>query len=540
MFDPHSVASKRRASVSQDFQAVIIVGYGQNLYPFNQGTNVISKALIPVGNIPIINYVIDWVLAAGLLDILIIVPNVFHGQIANHIAEAYNKSSYSRIRINLRRNTEGERDEDENDSEKDLSQKDGTARILRRFRNFIKSDFLLLPCDIAPPSYLPLKAVLDRHRSTPNAIMTSVFYEPIDSVKEVEEHILVGLDKNTSELLLITPLDSMDEEDFQIRTSLLTNHPSLSLTTRLLDAHVYVFRRTFLDLLATRRAKDLDSMKEQVVPWLIKGGWQRSLGQKWAPILDPPGRDPLAQALAQSTNAPPSLSLPNGISSPFSQQALLPQTCPPSPGEVDTLYGSGILSPIRPTKGKLPKWKCQIIVAAPPSLPAVPTPAQSKGSKQDKSNVQYSPESEHLVRANSLAGYWELNRRFIKTLATNSQPARVVIPEDAGTAPDVSSAAQISPDSHLGEGTRVGEKASIKKCIIGRHCVIGKGVKLTGCVIWDFVTVEENARIENSIVCSNGRIGEKAQIKDCEFGTGFEALSGAVLKGERLIAGQEV
>lgn len=32
-----------------------------------------------------------------------------------------------------------------------------------------------------------------------------------------------------------------------------------------------------------------------------------------------------------------------------------------------------------------------------------------------------------------------------------------------------------------------------------------------------------SARIENAILCTNVRIGEKAQIKDCEFGTGFQA-----------------
>lgn len=37
-----------------------------SLYPFNQGTNVLSKALMPVGNVPIINIVLDWVFAGGL------------------------------------------------------------------------------------------------------------------------------------------------------------------------------------------------------------------------------------------------------------------------------------------------------------------------------------------------------------------------------------------------------------------------------------------------------------------------------------------
>jgi translation initiation factor eIF-2B subunit gamma len=37
-----------------------------------------------------------------------------------------------------------------------------------------------------------------------------------------------------------------------------------------------------------------------------------------------------------------------------------------------------------------------------------------------------------------------------------------------------------------------------------------------------------SARIENAILCSNVRIGEKAAIKDCEFGTGYEAASGGM------------
>ena len=65
-----------------------------------------------------------------------------------------------------------------------------------------------------------------------------------------------------------------------------------------------------------------------------------------------------------------------------------------------------------------------------------------------------------------------------------------------------------------------------------------------------------SARLENAILCSQVRIGEKVTVRDCEFGPGFEAASGgaqelrssvtsltcstATLKGERLIAGQEV
>jgi translation initiation factor eIF-2B subunit gamma len=80
---------------------------------------------------------------------------------------------------------------------------EGTARLLKRFRSYIKvssiinhsrevkgeeanrqSDFVLLPCDLAPPKSLKLMSILDKHRQSPTAVLTSVFYEPVESVKE--------------------------------------------------------------------------------------------------------------------------------------------------------------------------------------------------------------------------------------------------------------------------------------------------------------------------------------------------------------------
>jgi translation initiation factor eIF-2B subunit gamma len=75
-------------------------------------------------------------------------------------------------------------------------------------------------------------------------------------------------------------------------------------------------------------------------------------------------------------------------------------------------------------------------------------------------------------------------------ISTPAQPAIASI-DGTAQAPLITPTAQISPDSLLGEGTRVGDRASIKKCVVGRHCNIGRGAKITGCVLWDFVTVEE-------------------------------------------------
>jgi hypothetical protein len=45
---------------------------------------------------------------------------------------------------------------------------------------------VLLPCDLAPPRSLNLTSVLDKHRQSPQAVLTAVFYEPVESVKEGE------------------------------------------------------------------------------------------------------------------------------------------------------------------------------------------------------------------------------------------------------------------------------------------------------------------------------------------------------------------
>jgi translation initiation factor eIF-2B subunit gamma len=53
----------------------------------------------------------------------------------------------------------------------------GTARILRRWRDWIRSDFVVLPCDITPPPSLPLTKLLNRHRNQTGSLVTSLWYE---------------------------------------------------------------------------------------------------------------------------------------------------------------------------------------------------------------------------------------------------------------------------------------------------------------------------------------------------------------------------
>lgn len=93
-----------------------------------------------------------------------------------------------------------------------------------------------------------------------------------------------------------------------------------------------------------------------------------------------------------------------------------------------------------------------------------PTPPVQKGKA--------APDLEYLVRANTLAGYWDIHRRIIKNL-----PKTPPTPQMA--------------DSLVQEGCKLGERVSLKKTIVGRHCQIGRGAKLSGCILWDFCHIEE-------------------------------------------------
>jgi translation initiation factor eIF-2B subunit gamma len=81
--DPTQTVRTLATAETPDFSAVILVGNGDkwvllreakreerkltcSLYPFNQGSNVLPKALMPVGNVPVVSIVMDWVFEAGL------------------------------------------------------------------------------------------------------------------------------------------------------------------------------------------------------------------------------------------------------------------------------------------------------------------------------------------------------------------------------------------------------------------------------------------------------------------------------------------
>ena len=77
-------------AVNLGFQAVILCGAGQGLYPFTQAEDV-PKALLPLANRPMIYYALDWCEKAGVQCWC---PHLTHLPITPHHRPAICGSSY--------------------------------------------------------------------------------------------------------------------------------------------------------------------------------------------------------------------------------------------------------------------------------------------------------------------------------------------------------------------------------------------------------------------------------------------------------------
>ncbi|KAG9292832.1 hypothetical protein G9A89_016194 [Geosiphon pyriformis] len=217
-----------------EFQAVVLAGFGNSLYPLTEENNL-PKALLPIANKPMIYYVLDWLERAGIFDVMIIsLPS------GEHKLTSYLKNTYEG---KLKPTLEIVREENL-----------GTADILRVVKDKIKNDFIVVSCDLVLD--LVPHQFLDYHR-TEDPTFTALFYEPskVESggaiggsvSKDDNTRLFIGVDTTRSRLVYITAADDLDQE--------------LSLRMSLLWKCVV----------------SISSLSEHLVPFLLKCQYQKKL-----------------------------------------------------------------------------------------------------------------------------------------------------------------------------------------------------------------------------------------------------------------------
>ncbi|KAI5117223.1 hypothetical protein M0805_008693 [Coniferiporia weirii] len=471
----------------REFLAVILAGFGKELQPLtsNYGDQPCPKALLPIGNKSMISYVLNWVEEAGIKDVLLICPTSHRNPISHHINSDPSSSSLSSLNIDIQTF----------DQSQDIPA--GTASVLAHFATRISGDFVLLPCDFLPPPSLRLETVLNKFRVegvTDGALATALFVEHRVSDHEkgkgaAEEAwssdnapLPVLYDEKSGTLLHVDTLDDQDlnSDELELRMCTLWMYSRARLTTKLVDAHVYVCKHAVLDTLQLKKAH-FDSVREEFIPWLCKAQTHRTKRQKYNGVLNPITNSPTQSlALRHSTSHPP-------ISSKSKAPSSL-GSAPSSPSLYDEEGDAG-----------------------PPSLRI--------------GLVIHRLENGFAARANCVQTYLELNRA---ALAGITPPLHVYDPAL------VDPKATISPDSLVGASTRIGERSTLKRCAVGSHCVIGKNVRLVGCVLMEHCIVEDGAKLDGCILGKNTRVGARAELVRCITQAGYEVGPGGVFKHEKL------
>lgn len=185
----------------------------------------------------------------------------------------------------------------------------GTCTLLRHFSSRIISDFVLLPCDFLPPQSLPLSKLLNKFRTdaiADGSIATTCWFQTHKPDKAISDEwsrlpspTPIVWDESTKTILHIDTPDDIDRnsEDLQLRMSLLSRfaftlplpcglltkissrYPRTKLSSSFQDSHVYVCRRSVLDVLHEKT--HFDSFREEFIPWLCKIQYQRTRREKY-------------------------------------------------------------------------------------------------------------------------------------------------------------------------------------------------------------------------------------------------------------------
>ncbi|XP_041359479.1 translation initiation factor eIF-2B subunit gamma-like [Gigantopelta aegis] len=430
-----------------EFQAVVMAaGTGSRMTDL---TSRCPKALLPVGNYPLLWYPVNALERAGFEEVIVVVLESFVGEAQRLLCEVCDV----KIKIDF----------------VCIPDSDylGTADSLRSIKDKIKTDVLVVSCDLI--SDISLHQVANIHRAYDSSItmLLSPLPEqyadvPAPGVKSRKkaERDFIGFDESGKRVLFLTSEADL-EEYITFKKSLLKKHPYINIRSRITDCHLYFMKKWVVNFVAEN--KKISTIKGELIPYLVKKQFSKS-----KPLEVPQPDVSLA-----------SMDTKSDIHSFTSEDQLTRMvrdlsTWIDHEGDMEECFhGDNI--------------RC----------------------------YAYIQEEGFCVRVNTLGTYCEANRqipRLLGTLAPNKEINNI------HPSTTIKEKSQIGSDCLVSEGVSIGERVSVKRSVIGRHCSLGDKVKVANSVIMDHVSILEGSTITGSIVCDRATICEKCELKDCIVG----------------------
>ncbi|KAJ3189446.1 hypothetical protein HDU85_003076 [Gaertneriomyces sp. JEL0708] len=432
----------------------------------------LPKAVLPIVGKPMIHYQLQWLEAARVQDIIVLCPHNSKDEVVAEVTK-YEETSDFRIQVQVLGVSHGE----------------GTADALRSIADKIKSDFIVMSCDII--TQLPPHHLIDLHRTQSPTVTTLLYdFQQLEGGAEkpckqdAEYAQYTGIDSASGQLVFSKAQEDVGDS-LRLRMSMLRKFPRIKLYTNLRDAHVYVFKRWVMDIVVAD--KTISSIRKDLMKYLVQCQYSHQARAK--------------ARVNQLLSANPDV---------FAEAELLSTT---SSLGVDKLMQRMQSMHLMARDSEISNLSSSFTSDAPdPSQQVVCAGVICK-------------ETVLCARANSVWAYSEINRQLFKSL-----PDKAAV----SSAGDLrSKLKQIGPDSMVGEGSQIADGCSVKKSIIGKHCTIGKNVRITSTVIMDYVVIEDGVKLENCVLSSHCKVLAKCNLKDCEVGPKYVVEKETTAKNEQ-------
>uniref|UniRef100_A0A8D0DY13 Translation initiation factor eIF2B subunit gamma n=1 Tax=Salvator merianae TaxID=96440 RepID=A0A8D0DY13_SALMN len=231
-----------------EFQAVVMaVGGGSRMMDL---TSSIPKALLPVGNKPLIWYPLNLLEQVGFEEVIVVTTK--------EVQKVLNFET--KLKLDIVCIAE----------DADM----GTADSLRHIHERIKTDVLVLSCDLITDVALHKVVDLFRTHDATLSMLMKKAYEPTEFVpgqkgkkKLVEQRDFIGVDDSGKRLLFMANEADLDEE-IAIKRSILQKHSRIHIRTGLMDAHLYCLKKGVVDFLVENRS--ITSIKSELIPYLVR------------------------------------------------------------------------------------------------------------------------------------------------------------------------------------------------------------------------------------------------------------------------------
>lgn len=347
-----------------------------------------------------------------------------------------------------------------------------------------------------------------------------------------------------SKVLLAAPMDTMKErmdeqKGLLVRHSLVKKHSQLKMLTTYRDAHAYIFPYWVKEM--ARLNEKFQSVSEDLVGWWAKSGWQTGLGDKLQlrQIFEPEadqeddlGSDPEGEPVEEEIDLE-AMSTTKSATSTAGFSTLR---------NTDESNSSSSSTP-----------HSQLRLASRARNQATPTPASATQTQPPPTPTPELKIPPMLAYIHSSKPTAPLIRRIDNSailLSVSLRLAKLESIEEVGraAASPFAHAQKVAypaglaqrctvtrADCLLADNVTVEEKSVIKESVVGPNCHIAQGSRLTRCLVMDGAVVGERCQLTGCIVGRRSKVGRECVLKECEVQDGNVVADETDAKSEKFM-----